>query len=512
MLKSQNKIIAFNSLFLYIKLFVTTLIGLFTSRIVLLQLGADDYGLYVVIGGVVTMMNFLGTMLITTTTRFITIELSKKLSNVNKIFNASLIIHMLFAVFLVLIGETLGLWYIKNYLNVSPEKISDAIFVLHFVIGASFFSVLTIPFQGLLTAYENFFIRAVFEIVKSIFTLLLIVLLIYIVGNKLRAYSVFMFLAMILPLILYVIYSKIKYHSDVKIKFVWDKNLYKRIFSFSWWIMFGTIAHIGERQGAAIIINLFFGTVVNAAFGIASQVNNYVMMFVTNLNQAAVPQIMKSHSSGNTERSLNLVYNMPKYGFFLLLLLSIPIIFSIDQIMVWWLKEVPKYSKEFVVLMLINGLIGVLSSSFGAIIQALGDIRKWQVWYSVITLFALPVAFIFFKMNAPPYSITIVTIGSTFTVFIVRLILLKQKTNFCISIYLKKTLLPIGIVSISIIPQFFLRPLFNNTFPGVVVFSIISVALIIITIYYGGLNKNEKLSIINNISKVKRKITKYDWP
>lgn len=499
----ENKRIAINSLILYGQLVISTIIGLYTTRLVLLQLGAADYGLYAVVGGIVTMMGFLNTAMVTTSYRYISIEIGKKdKGNLNKVFNTVFVIHLILAFFLVAIAEPGGIWYIKNYLNIVPGKVPDALFVLHFTILVSFISIIVVPFRGLITARENFLVRASVEIIGALFKLGLLLLLILYKGNKLRAYAIIMTIVTISPSVLLFIYCWINDRSVVEWKLNRKVSDYKEIFSFTGWISIGTIAYMGVRQGAAIIINLFFGTVINASFGIASQVNNYLMIFVRNLNQAAVPQIMKSHSSGDSKRSLNLVYSISKYSFFIMLLPAVPIMLSIDSILVLWLKEVPEYTKHFIILMIINGLIGVTTSGFDAAIQATGIIRKVHIWYSIILLSTLPIAYLMFKLNYPPYIITVLFIASSFIYRFVQIDILTKITEFKILQYFHRTLLPVLLVSIVTIPQILLRKLFGQDFIDILIFSVISISLITLSVYFIGLNRSEKLVINNQFSKI----------
>ena len=502
---NDNKKIVKNTIILNIRMIITIIIGLYTSRVVLLQLGADDFGLYSVVGGIVLLMGFLSTTMLTTTYRFIAIEIGKgEYGDTNKIFNTSLVIHLSLALVLLIIGKTIGVWYINNYLNVAAEKIPDALFVLHFSILAASFSIVSTPFQGLITANEKFSVRAGIEIIRAVLTLVLVLLLVMYIGNKLRAYAILMTIVMTIPPILFIIYCRIKNKEVVKWKLNKVKADYVDMFKFSGWIMIGAVAFIGVRQGAALVLNVFFGTAINAAFGISYRIFNYITMFVMNLNQAVVPQIMKSHSSGNSERSLSLVYKISKYAFFIMLLPAVPILLSINSILILWLKEVPLYTRQFAILMIVNGLISSTASGFDAAIQATGKIRKTQICYSTIMLLTLPISYIMFKMNYPPYTISAITIGSNLIYRVIHMKILSEITKFRIFTYLSNTILPVFIVSLVIIPQIYLRSFFGQDLVSVLLFSIISVLMVLVAIYYGGLSKIERNTITNQI---KRKLT-----
>lgn len=471
------------------------------------ELGVSDFGLYAVVGGIVTIMGFMSTAMLATSYRYIAVELGKGSDgDLNKVFNTSLVIHLILAFLLVMIGETIGTWYINNYLNVANNKITDALFVLHFSVLAAAFSVLSVPYNGLISAKENFIVRSSIDIIRVLFNLGFVLLLVLYIGNKLRAYAIIMAVVMIIPLVLLFAYCYSKDRDVVKWRFNKRVSDYLDMFSFAGWILVGTIAYIGVRQGAAIIINLFFGTLLNAAFGIATQINNHIIIFVKNLNQAAVPQIMKTQSGGDSGRSLNLVYYISKYAFFIMFIPAVPMILSIDYILILWLKEVPEYTVEFTILMIVNGLIGVTASGFDAAIQATGNIRIAQIWYSTIMLLTLPIAYLMFKLNYPPYIITIITILATLTNRFVQIKILTKITEFKIFHYRKRTVFPVILVSLVTIPQIWLRKLFGQDIIGVLFFSIISVCLISLSVYFIGLTRSERLTINHKFSK--KKITK----
>jgi Na+-driven multidrug efflux pump len=507
-MSSKNyKKIASNSLILYFKLIVTTIIGLYVSRVVLAQLGAADYGLYAVVGGIVYMMNFLNTTMLATTNRFIAVEIGKgKSGNINKVLNTSFIIHIFLAILLAFTAEIIGQWYINFYLNIAYNRIQDALFVLHFSVITTVFSIISLPFQGLITAKENFKTRSIIEIISALLKLVLVSLLTIYLGNKLRIYSVLMAITILVPTILFISYCWIKDKENIRWKFNQNKEDYKQMFNFSGWMMLGTTAKIGTTQGVALILNLFFGTVINAAFGIASQVFNSVMMFVENLNQAAVPQIMKIQSSGDPEKSIDIVYRISKYVFFVMLLISVPILLSIDTFLNLWLNEVPEYTKHFTILMIINGLIGSIGSTLGVPVHTTGDIRKTQIWYSAILLSVLPIGYWMLKNGYPPYIITIITIGGTLTNVIAQMIITAEKTVFKIKDYLLKSILPVIIVTLSVLPQIILRRYFGIELLETLLFSLISVSLIMLSIYLFGLKIDEKIIIRNKLLILKNKI------
>ena len=378
-MNSNTKIIK-NSGILYLKLIVTSVMTLFTSRLVFQSLGASDFGLYGVVGGIVVIMNIFNTVMISTTYRYIAFEMGKNNTReVNKIFNISLVLHIFLAFIVATLAETFGKYYILHYLNISSDRIKDALFILDVSVLATFFSILSIPFQGLIVAHEKFSIQAAIEIISSILRLFLAITIFYYVGNKLQLYAVIIAVISAAPALVYVLYCRKKYASIISWNFQRDKEKYKEMISYSSFIFLGACACIGKIQGSAIIINLFFGTVLNASFAIANQLNNLVSMFAQNLSQAAIPQITKSYSSGNAERMTQLACYISKYSFFLMLLPALPILLETDFLLSLWMGKVPVETSLFCQLMIVNALVDSMVAGLPAVIQATGKIKYFQI-------------------------------------------------------------------------------------------------------------------------------------
>lgn len=301
---NENKKIAFNSVILFVRLCIVSIISLISARFVLQALGASNYGLYNVVGGIVALLNVVNTAMITTTYRYIAYELGKgDNGNPNKVFNSSLVIHVMFGIIILIIGLSLGEWYVNNYLNVPVGSLSSALFVLRVSIFTTMVSTVLVPYQGLLVAFEKFYVSAVIDIIPQCMKLVAVFALCYAVGDKLRIYALIMMGYTLVSSALFLLYSYRYYYLTCRLKINKDWKLYREMFSFSGWILFGACSSVGKTQGSAIIINYFFGTIVNAAFAVANQVENFILMFSRMLNQAAVPQITKSFSSGKDKLS-----------------------------------------------------------------------------------------------------------------------------------------------------------------------------------------------------------------
>ena len=508
---SQNKTLAKNSLLLYFRLIVVTIVGLITTRIVVRNLGASDYGLYNVVGSIVVMMNFLNTVMVSTTYRYIAYELGKgKEGNVNKIFNISFSIHLALILIVILLAETLGIWYIRNYLNIDPNKLQDAIFVFRFSVIATVINIFSIPFQGLVTALEKFSVKAIIEILRSVVKLIFVILLAYYLGNKLRFYSVLMAIATVIPSFLFIIYCTKKYPLFTKIKVQRDVPKYKEMLGYSGWIMIGAAASVGKNTGTPIIVNYFFGTILNAAYSIANQINHFLILFTQGLTEAAIPQITKNFSGGNNKRVLNLAAYISKYSFLLLFLPALPILLETNYLVHLWIGEIPKYTVLFCKLMIINALFDSLNSGIPAVIQASGKIKWFQIINSTLLLLGLPITFLLFKFGYPPhYSITVYIIISAINI-VINIILLKKIINFDVKFLMKTSYYRACLVTLTVLPLFFIVPLFNESITRFIITVIFSILYYVIAVYFIGLEDKERNMIKSGLKilKLKLKISK----
>ena len=449
---NENKRIAINSIVIFIRLIVISIISLISSRLVLQALGASDYGLYNVVGGIVVVINLLNTAMNSTTYRYIAFELGKgEEGDTNKIFNTSFMIHSILALAILVIGESVGEFYISNYLNILPEKLGDARFVFRISVLTTVLTTLSVPYSGLLVAYERFFTNAIFDIVADVFKLVGIVLLFFFVDERIRIYSLVMLSYNVFLIFLKVIYGRKNFYNTVKIKLYKEWNLYKEMLAFTVWIFVGASATIGKTQGAAIVINYFFGTVVNAAFAIANQVQSFVLMFSNCLNNAAIPQITKSFSGGNQKRTISLTCYISKDTFILMSFVAFPVLLEMDFLLSIWLKVVPDGAADFCRLMVLQGLLDCLGAGIPAMVQATGKIKYFQIVMSTITLVGLPIAFWAFKMGYPPITINVIFCFLIFLSAFVRLYLLKINVKIPIRDFIKISYSRIGLISIPLV-------------------------------------------------------------
>lgn len=502
-----NKRIAVNTLFLYAKFIITTIVSLVLSRLVLQALGASDYGLYNVVGGIVVLLNTIGASMVSTSYRYMAVEFGKgEGGNPNKIYNTIFVVHLALAVFLIVIGETLGVYYIKNYLNVESYRVSDALFVFHLSLLTTSFAVITVPMNGLIVSREKFLFTAIVEVCAAIARLLLVILMMHIGGNKLRMYSVFMACVQFSIPMSYQIYCRCKDTAVVK----WNLNRkisdYKDVLKFTWWICIGAVAVLGKMQGAAIIINYFFGTVLNAAFGLASQINNAVSSFTATISQAAVPQIMKSQSAGNEERSLSLVYIVARYSVLSMSIIAVPLLFCLDDVLKLWLgNNPPEYTNIYAFFMLINGLIANLDAGFDASIQATGRIKVNQIGYSLINLSLLPIIFCLYRIGCPPYINVVIMVMLTVFTLIFRVFIMLKITHFDLKKYMSVTVVPsILTIIMAVVPLIILTFIIGQSISSVLLFAL-SLFWTMVSVFIIGIRPQERAIIIQYVTKYIKK-------
>lgn len=493
-----NKRIVINSLIIFARLCIVSFITLILSRVVLEALGASDYGLYSVVGGIVLLLNVINSAMTTTTYRFLAFEIGKENSQSTKIFNTSAAIHLGFAALILILGIPIGDWYISNYLNVAQERLADAHFVFMISIFTAAINTLSVPYQGLLVAYEKFSATAIIDIVTNLIKLAIILLVIYSETNRLRLYSVIMGGCMLLQCMLYFLYCRRYYAKVVRLQKNSEISLYKQMLSFSGWTMFGAAANIGKVQGSSIVLNFFFGTAVNAAYAIANQLETFILMFSRTLNSSVVPQTTKSYSAGDRERAIQLTSHVSKYTFFLMSVVAFPVLIETDFLLGLWLKEVPDFTVGFSQLIILGGLLGCLGEGVPNLINASGKIKAYQIVVHTILLLGLPISFLLFKFGANPYTIASVYCFIGFFNSFVKLGMSYRVVKFDMKSFLLTSHLRIFLVAVPLVVYAYFRPDLSGT-SGHLLSMILSEIILVASIYTLGLNRNERNTLIQFI-------------
>lgn len=505
---ANNKRIAKNTMFLYIRQIMVLIVGLYTVRIVLNVLGEADYGIYNVVGGIVTMMAFLNSGMIAASQRFMAFEIGKKdTEKLKKVFAISALVHVFIAIFIFIIAETVGLWFVNTQLNIASERMYAANWVYQCSVFTFIISIISIPYSSCIIAHEQMKVYAYVSIVEALTKLGVAFLLFVSPIDTLILYSILLLFIQILIRCLYTIYCK-KHFEESTFRYIWDKDLFKDLFSFASWSIVGNLGFSFKDQGSNIILNIFFGPTINAARSIALQISHCINSFSNNFAIALTPQITKQYASGNYEESRNLVYLGSRYSFFLMSLISIPFLINIDYTLQLWLKDVPEYTSIFVELTLMASLMYAMTQPITNAIQATGNIKWFQISLAILLLLELPIAWIILKLGGKPYMAVLPTIFTNFLSIYLRIIILKKLVvgysirTFTFDVILRCFAIFILCWGIS----YYIRTLFEETLLGFVVTIFFALCVSFITIFIFGIKKQEKEILVE---KARQLIKKY---
>ncbi len=504
-----NKVII-NTGILYGRMLLTMGVSLYSTRLVLNALGSTDYGIFSLVAGVIAMLAFLNSAMATSTQRYLSFHQAKDDSTLlRKVFTNSLMLHVLIGLIIVIFIEVAGLFLFNGFLNIPSNRIESAKFIYHFMAGSIFFSISVVPFIASLNAHENMIWIAFVSIIEALLKLGVALLLLNSQNDKLLMYGLLTALISLLILISHMIYCLKNYRECTLYKFwKFDKILIKEMTSFAGWNLFGSLCTLSRVEGFTILLNLFFGTVVNAAYGIANQVAGQLGFFSITMLQALNPQIMKSEGADNRERMLRLSLIASKFSFFLLAVIAIPIIFEMNLILKFWLKNVPEFTIVFCRLILIGTLINQLTIGLQSALQATGKIKFYQIVVGSLILLNLPIAYFLLKLGYPAYSALISYIVIEFFACSFRIYFLKKVGGLSISDYFDKVIFR---EVIPVLSSVFICYLITSNFSCSYRFLItaaFSSTIFISSIYFVGLCEDEK-EIINNtflnlITKIKK--------
>lgn len=501
-ISQNNKRIAKNTMMLYIRMFVMLAVGLYTSRVVLEVLGVTDYGIYNIIGGVVVLFSFLNSALTSATQRFLNYNLGKKNADgAHRVFCMSMNAYILLSVLLFVLAETIGLWFVNTQLNIPPERDYAAFWVYQFTILTFIVNLLRIPYNASIIAYERMDFYAYISLIEVILKLLVVYLLYITTYDKLIFYSL---LYMIIPFVMNVVYKIYcnRFFETTRYKRLWDKEIFRSLFSFSGWSLFGSLANMSAQQGINILINVFYGVTANAAVGIANQVTSHVYQFVSNFQTAFQPQIVKTYAANETEAFYKLIFRSSKFSYYMMFVLAFPIILTTQYILEIWLVEVPQYTAIFCQLILGYLLIECIIAPLFIAVQATGNIRKYQIWVSICIFLNFPLTYFVFEMGMPIYTAWIIRIIVQMITFVVRSLYMKRYLNLPIFFFLQEVIRPILLVSIISIPiPLILTVILENNLINFVIIVVFCLVVIITVIYFWGLKDVEKLFIKEFISK-----------
>ena len=430
--------IAKNTLMLYFRMFFMMLLGLFTSRIVLEALGENDFGIYNVVGGVVAMFTIISGSLTTAVTRFITFEMGRgDNAQPNQVYSAAVCVLAVLSVLVILLVEPIGLWFIDNKMTIDPLRIPAARLVLHFSLFAFVVNLMSVPQMASITAHEKMSAYAYIGVLDGILRFCVALLIRRDVSDRLVLYAMLMSLVVLIVRIAYGIYCRLHF-PECRLCPVRQKGLFKEMFSFAGWNFIGSASGVARDQGGNILVNLFSGPAVNAARGVAVQLNSVILSFVTNFMTAVNPQITKSYASGEREYMHSLLRKSSRLSFYLLFVLSLPMLLNADFILALWLKDVPQYTAIFVQLFIIYNLCESISYPLVTAMLATGKIRNYQIVVGGLQLLNLPVSYILLRIGYPPEVTVVVAIAVSQICLAARLFMLKDMIGLSAKAYLSR--------------------------------------------------------------------------
>lgn len=506
----SNKRIVKNTLLLYFRMLLLMAINLYASRVILHALGVEDFGIYNVVGGVVAMFSVISGSLSAAISRFITFELGcGNIDNLKRVFSTSITIQLLLALIIVVLAESFGVWFLNTQMTIPEDRIVAANWVMQFSLFTFVINLISVPYNAAIIAHERMAAFAYVSIVEGLCKLSIAYLVMVSPIDRLVFYAILMLILAVIVRVLYGIYCN-KYFEECEYHFNWDTEILKKMFGFAGWNFIGASAVVLRDQGGNIIINIFCGPSVNAARGIATQVNTAITGFVSNFMTALNPQITKSYAIGNYNYMMKLIFVGARFSFYLLLLLSLPVFVSTHYILEIWLHSVPEYTVQFVRLILALTLLESISNPLITAMLATGRIKKYQIVAGGINMMNLPIAYFLLRWTAMPEVVFIVAIVISQCCLFARLVMLRGMIGLSLKEYIKKVYINILAVTItsSFIPILIVNRM-DQSFSNFLLLCLIIVVCVCISIYYIGCNSEERVffhSKLNGIiSKLMRK-------
>lgn len=404
-MNSANKRIAKNTIYMYVRLFTTMVIGLYTSRLVLEILGVSDYGLFAVVGGVLAMFTFISGSLSSATSRFLNAEMGRH-GDLNATFNINFLLHVCLAVIIFVLAETVGLWYVYHHLNVQPGKLGDAVFVYQVSIVTACLGIINSPCQSLFSAHERFGFMAMLDIINSVVRLGCILMLsLYHGSYALRLYSVIFALTTVNSFVVYRIMAHRYWNDILRYKFVSGFGRYREVLYFGGWNLLATLSYMARSSGSDLVLNSFFGTSVNGAFAISKSVRQYTEELSTKFDGASASQIIQAYTAGNQERYTYLANKIGRINILLFEMVAFPLLMELDFVLHLWLGKVPEGALQFTYLNILVGGVSLTASGIYNVINASGKIKWFKVNTSFFFLMCVPLGWMLFKMGYPAYMI-----------------------------------------------------------------------------------------------------------
>lgn len=507
---NDTKRIAKNTIVLYGCTILSMLVTLYSSRLVLQTLVVDDFGLYNVVCGVAALLSFMKTSLTSSTQRFLSFELGKGDDNqLKRVFSMSLTTHIVICLILVLLAETVGLWFLNTHIQMSPGREVAANWIYQFSIISLCFSTCSVPYSADIISHERMTFYAVVHVIASVLKLIAALVILLDGFDKLIVYGLLMAVVEILSFIMYLIYCRIRYIETVY-KLFFDRKLFAQIFSFSGWTIMGQIAVVAANNGTTILVNIYHSVAANAAMGIAQQVNNAITSITSNFQTAFQPQITKSYSVNDAKYLNSIVCQASKISYFMLFVVSVPVIMNIDWLLEVWLGKVPEYANTFSILFLVASWMNAVSAPLWIAVYSTGKIRAYQIMVSLVFFSDILIVWaLFHYFDVPPTASMVVKAVINFIVIFVRL-WYTGKLVECFSTpdYLKTVIVPcISCSAIVMVPMFLCNTYITNLY-SLLGISVIVTLFACVVVYYCGFVKEERQNINKFILSYTNKINK----
>lgn len=482
---------------LYFRQILILLVSLYTVRVVLDVLGVEDYGIYNVVGGIVSFFSFLSGTMASATQRFFSFALGQKDSEkLNRTFSVNLIIYVAIAIVALILLETMGLWFVNEQLRVPPERYEAAQFIFHFSVLTFIGTIITTPFMAIIIAHEDMQIYAYVSIVEAIMKLGVVFLLIYLPWDKLELYGILLFAVSVVNAVIYIVICVRKYSECQFQQFYWDKRLLREIIGFTGWTLFGQITTVVRNQAVTILLNQVFNPIVVAARAVATNITNQINVFSNNFNTGLYPPIIKSYAAEDKPQMFSLIFRGSKITFFLMWVFALPLFLEMDAILEIWLKNPPPEAVLFTRLALIEVLINSISLPITTAARAPGKMKLYELTLGCLQIAIFVVSWIVLKIGAAAYSVFVVAIVVNLIMFIIRLLIVRHLISLSIMPFFSQVVFPVLlIVLVSTIPSLAIHLFLPHGLIYVCVSVLSSITITCISMYFMGLDKLERKKV-----------------
>ena len=502
---SSNKRIAKNTLFLYFRQILIMIVNLYLARLVLNILGVIDFGIHNVVAGMVLMFSFLSSSMASASQRFFSFNIGqRKTYSLNKIFNIALLIYLLISIIVLVLLETIGSWFLHNKLVIPPDRMNAAILVYQFSVLSFICIILQTPFLSLIISHEDMSLYATVGIVEVFLRLGLIMLIHVISLDKLILYSILLASVTFITTFIYIIFCRFRY-DECRIKFLWDRDLFLSMVSFSSWSLLGNLSVVLKTQGINILLNIYFGPVANAASGIANRVNSAVTSFSQNFGTAVRPQIIKLYAANEWNELILLTFRSSKYTSILIIIFFLPLVLEMPIVIKLWLGQAPEHVVAFTRLILLDSLLKALTDPFKTVIQATGKIKNYQMIVGGISLMNIPLSMAIIRIGGGPSSVYFIGILLIIITSFFRIKIVQRQVSFDVLDLINKVFRPLAlIIMISLGFSLISIKIFSPSLLRLTITTLISTFSMILSVYALGLSKDEKRYFKNIIRSLKK--------